>query len=99
MLRRFSQIFTSTLVGLAVGASTAFAEPQGEPVKIGVLAPLTGTQAVMGEDLTTGAQMAVDETNAAGGVLGRPLQLVVEAVLVADDLGPGALSPSSPRGG
>jgi len=78
MLRRFSQIFTSTLVGLAVGASTAFAEPQGEPVKIGVLAPLTGTQAVMGEDLTTGAQMAVDEANAAGGVMGRPLQLVIE---------------------
>lgn len=60
------------------GVPAIAAEPQGDPVEIGVLAPLTGTQAVMGEDLTTGAQMAVDEANAAGGVMGRPLELVIE---------------------
>lgn len=78
MLKRLPTILLSALFALALGVSTAAAEPQGEPVRIGVLAPLTGTQAVMGEDLTTGAQMAVDEANAAGGVMGRPLELVTE---------------------
>jgi len=75
MFKRFRAFLA---MAAAVAAGPALAAPQGEPVEIGVLAPLTGTQAVMGEDLTTGAQMAVDEANAAGGVLGRPLKLVIE---------------------
>ncbi len=78
MLRRLRDTLAVAAVGLAMCVGQAAAEPMGEPVKIGVLAPLTGTQAVMGEDLTTGARMAVDEANAAGGVLGRPLELVIE---------------------
>ena len=62
------------LLGCLVGAFS-MAE---EPIYIGLLAPITGTQAVMGEDLLAGAQMAVEETNAAGGVLGRPLELIIE---------------------
>ncbi len=64
----------AVLLGCLVGAFS-MAE---EPIYIGLLAPITGTQAVMGEDLLAGAQMAVEETNAAGGVLGRPLELIVE---------------------
>ena len=62
------------LLGCLVGAFSMAAEP----IYIGLLCPITGTQAVMGEDLLAGAQMAVDETNAAGGVLGRPLELIIE---------------------
>lgn len=78
MPTRLRDILGCTLLLAALPAGHAAAEPQGEPVRIGVLAPLTGTQAVMAEDLTTGAEMAVEEANEAGGVTGRPLELVIE---------------------
>jgi branched-chain amino acid transport system substrate-binding protein len=65
------------IVGLVFSAAQAD-KPTGEPVQIGLLAPLTGTQGVFGEDLVSAARMAVDEANAAGGVRGRPLELVIE---------------------
>lgn len=45
-----------------------------EPIVIGVIAETT---ALLGAGIPRGAQMAVDEINAKGGVLGRPLKLVV----------------------
>ncbi len=47
-----------------------------EPLTIGVLAPLTGDLASRGPAVVNAAQLAVDEINDAGGVLGRPVQLV-----------------------
>ena len=52
--------------------------PTGDPIKIGVAADLTGAFALYGTSMNRSAQLAVDEINAAGGVLGRPLELVVE---------------------
>jgi len=49
-----------------------------QPIKIGDIDPLTGTYAAEGESQVRGAKMAIAEVNAKGGVLGRPLQLVVE---------------------
>lgn len=49
-----------------------------ETIKIGMNEPLTGTYAPIGIEMVRGAQMAVDEINRAGGVLGRKLELVVE---------------------
>jgi len=54
------------------------AEPSGEPIKIGQITPLTGGAALDGQHVSNGAQLAVDEINAAGGVLGRPIELIVE---------------------
>ncbi|MCF8779229.1 substrate-binding protein [Vibrio sp. IRLE0018] len=51
-------------------------EPQ-PPVKIGAVLPLTGTFSVYGEQAVKGAQLAVEQINAKGGVLGRPLELVI----------------------
>src|SRR5262249_10014024 len=47
-----------------------------EPIK--VLAPfnLTGPQAALGAPCYKGAELAVDKLNAAGGVLGRPIELI-----------------------
>src|SRR5688500_14735510 len=45
-------------------------------IKIGVLGPLSGANAGSGVDLLNAATLAVDEINAAGGVLGRPIELV-----------------------
>lgn len=48
-----------------------------EPVKLGLIAALTGKSALSGEAITRGLEVAIDEVNAAGGVLGgRPLELV-----------------------
>jgi branched-chain amino acid transport system substrate-binding protein len=49
-----------------------------EPVKIGFYMSITGRDASFGEVSLNGARLAVDELNAAGGVLGRPVELVVE---------------------
>ncbi|MDR1387804.1 MAG: branched-chain amino acid ABC transporter substrate-binding protein [Propionibacteriaceae bacterium] len=48
------------------------------PIRIGMLAPLTGSESVYGAYLRNGAQMAVDEINQQGGLLGRTVELVVE---------------------
>ena len=52
-------------------------EPSGEPIKIGALTSLTGNFAPWGIQASAGMQLAVDEINAAGGVGGRMLELVV----------------------
>lgn len=49
-----------------------------EPIKIGIAADLTGAFTLYGNSMLRSAQIAVDELNAAGGVLGRQIELVVE---------------------
>jgi branched-chain amino acid transport system substrate-binding protein len=51
---------------------------QPEPVKIGVIQPLSGPVAASGNYVRMGAEIARDWSNARGGVLGRPLRLLVE---------------------
>ncbi len=46
-------------------------------VKIGVVGPLTGPNAAFGAQLKTGADQAVADINAKGGVLGKPIQDIV----------------------
>ncbi len=50
----------------------------GDTIKIGALLPLTGDGANYGPGMQAAIQIAVDEVNAAGGVLGKQLQLVTE---------------------
>lgn len=54
------------------------AAPEGEAVKFGFLNGLSGDYSPWGEPSLVGAQIAIDEINAAGGVLGRPVELIVE---------------------
>ena len=49
-----------------------------ETIKIGMVQPLTGPVSFGGNTLLNGARMAVEEINAAGGVLGKKLELVPE---------------------
>ncbi len=53
-----------------------------EPIRVGFVAQLTGVQAELGVQERNGVQLAVDEINAAVGVAGRPIELIVQ-----DDLG------------
>ena len=48
-----------------------------EPIKIGWIGHLTGVLSAYGQDMLRAAEMAVEDINASGGVLGRKLQLVV----------------------
>jgi branched-chain amino acid transport system substrate-binding protein len=49
-----------------------------DTIKIGEYASLTGKEAAFGQSSHKGTQMAIDELNAAGGVLGRQLELITE---------------------
>lgn len=61
--------------GIAGGGSE---ESEDGPLKLGMLAPFSGSESAFGSYMQNGAQLAVDEINADGGVLGRDLELVVE---------------------
>jgi branched-chain amino acid transport system substrate-binding protein len=47
-----------------------------EPIKVGHLASLTGPEATFGQSADRGIQIATEERNAAGGILGRPVQII-----------------------
>ena len=49
-----------------------------QPVTIGILSPLTGAAAGTGQAQRAGFELALQEINEAGGVLGEPLQVVIE---------------------
>src|SRR3954447_22832229 len=58
-------------------AAAAFGSGNGKgPLKFGELLPLTGSLAFLGPPEVAGVQLAVNEINAAGGVLGAPVELV-----------------------
>jgi ABC-type branched-subunit amino acid transport system substrate-binding protein len=47
-------------------------------LKIGIIGPFTGPSADFGNPMLNGIKLAVDEINAVGGYLGRPLELIVK---------------------
>ncbi|WP_106263504.1 urea ABC transporter substrate-binding protein [Donghicola tyrosinivorans] len=61
----------------AVALSAGMASAEGEPIKIGVLHSLSGTMAISETTLKDTMLMLIEKQNAAGGVLGRPLEAVV----------------------
>jgi branched-chain amino acid transport system substrate-binding protein len=64
------------LLALALAGSAAAVS--AEPIRIGFFMSITGRDASCGEASLRGARIAIDELNAAGGALGRPIELVVE---------------------
>jgi branched-chain amino acid transport system substrate-binding protein len=61
---------------LMLGVAAPALAQGGEPIRIGHVAALTGPSAQSGEAITRGLQLAIDEINTRGGVLGRKLELV-----------------------
>lgn len=62
-------LFAATTLGSAFAA---------DPIKIGVVTPLSGTYAGIGQQVRWGLELATKEVNAAGGVMGRPIELAFE---------------------
>ena len=69
------------LAPLALATLMAFplvASAQNAPIRIGVVTPLSGTYAGIGQQVKWGLDLAAGEINAAGGVMGRKLELTYE---------------------
>jgi len=77
-------------LGLILLASVAVAG--ADTIKIGALMALTGGLGPYGPSIADGAQMAVDTINAAGGVLGMQLELVLRDTATSPDVGRDAAS-------
>ena len=74
-----SKIATIAKLGVAGAFMLALAPAQAaDPIKVGVVTPLSGTYAPIGKQVRWGAELAVKEINAAGGVNGRPFELLFE---------------------
>src|SRR5262245_45861684 len=65
------------LGGSAVASAFATTARAADPVKIGLSAAFSGPNAAAGQAMQRGADLAMAEINAAGGVLGRQLSLVI----------------------
>ena len=66
------------LAGVALGASLALAgTASAQDISVGVAGPMTGQYASFGTQLKNGAEAAVADINAAGGVMGKKLKLEV----------------------
>lgn len=78
IVKRF--LLTACFTGLAIGVSGCRtrepAADEGTPIRVGVISSFTGSEAKFGLAHRTGYEMAIDELNSEGGVLGRNLQLV-----------------------
>jgi branched-chain amino acid transport system substrate-binding protein len=75
---------------LALAAATmllAGSALAADPIKIGLSGPFTGGSSSMGVSMRDGVKLAVDEINKAGGVLGRPIQLVERDDEAKNELG------------
>ena len=83
------------LIGLALGASLALSTTAlAQDITIAVAGPMTGSESAFGRQMKNGAEQAVADLNAAGGVLGKKLQVISrddngspgDAVRVAEEL-------------
>jgi branched-chain amino acid transport system substrate-binding protein len=75
-------------VGALQVASPFIIAARGEtPIKVGMVDPLTGVYSAVAQNEVAGVKLAVEQVNAKGGVLGRPIELLVEDS--ANDVGTG----------
>lgn len=73
---KLRQLVPALVAAGALGtAATTFAQ---EPLRIGVVTPLSGTYSPIGEQVRWGLELARDEINADGGIDGRMVELIME---------------------
>ncbi|MBP2296187.1 ABC transporter substrate-binding protein [Azospirillum rugosum] len=63
---------------LLAGVAAPLSAQAQDTIKIGMVEPLTGSVAYNGKSVVEGAKLAVEEMNAAGGILGKKIELVIE---------------------
>ncbi len=81
MKKKLVAMLLTACMALGLCATTVAADEAeaatGDPIKVGIIAPLSGTTALQGEYLMNGYNFAVKHINEEGGINGRPLELVV----------------------
>ena len=66
------------LIGLAIGASLALSTAAfAQDINVAVAGPMTGGESAFGRQMKNGAEQAIKDLNAAGGVLGKKLALEI----------------------
>ena len=75
LLRILSLLVMAALLGSALAGCAPSGAPSNQDIVIGVLCPTSGSEAYYGNDMYQSYQLACEEINAAGGVLGRKLTL------------------------
>ena len=68
------------LAACATGTPNSSTSGSREPIKIGILADLTGPFTTYGTSLANSAQLAIKEINAKGGIAGRQITVIVEDI-------------------
>lgn len=71
---KFGQLCTVLLATTILSAPALAADP----IKIGVVTPLSGTYSPIGQQVRWGLELATKEVNASGGIMGRQIQLMFE---------------------
>jgi branched-chain amino acid transport system substrate-binding protein len=87
-LGAFMKIWRGQILSAAIAAASIFLNGCNKPpggtatssdvIKIGEFASMTGSEATFGQSSHKGTQLAIDDLNAAGGVLGKKLDLQME---------------------
>jgi len=72
---KVTKVFASAVLGIFVLAASV--SGQADSIKVGFNVPLTGFAAADGKSAKIGAELAVEQVNAAGGINGKDLELVV----------------------
>lgn len=83
MMTPYTNLSLRGIAGLAVVLAGALAIAPGparaaDPIPIGFITPLTGSPALEGTYMMQGVELAVADLNARGGVLGRPVKVIIE---------------------
>lgn len=69
---------TKLIPALIAAAFSVAAHAQTGPIRVGVVTPLSGTYAGIGQQVKWGLDLAAKEINAGGGVMGRSIELIYE---------------------
>jgi branched-chain amino acid transport system substrate-binding protein len=77
-LETFTMPIFRTLAALLCSLSVSCALAESNTFRVGVIGPFSGPSADFGIPMLNGIKLAVDEINAVGGFLGRPLELVIK---------------------
>jgi branched-chain amino acid transport system substrate-binding protein len=78
-VRRFVPYFLAlAMIVAAGGCGIGFGEEEEQrPLRLGLIAPLTGNYEPLGRDHKKAVELAVEEVNAAGGVRGHKIEIIV----------------------
>lgn len=80
-MRRFVPVLAALAMMLASGGcglSIGGSQKEERPLRVGMIAPLTGNYEPLGRDHKKAVELAIEEVNEKGGVLGRKIELIVK---------------------